>query len=99
MTGGRAYFEHAVKHGWGLGRHFFEGNNPRDCYRLCHLTAIWRGNLAHSCLLNASTTCVGGLAGSSTPGFWNIQLHMPQPHAAKVLSSSQISSLAMVRHF
>ena len=55
-----------------------------------------RGCLAHSCLLNSCLTSVDGLAESFWPGLARTQLHAPHPHTAKVLSSRQTSSLAMI---
>ena len=63
---------------------------------LLRVTVVTRGNLAHSWLSNASLTRVGGRATIPWPGLGRTQLHAPHPHAAKVLSSRQTSSLAMM---
>jgi hypothetical protein len=43
--------------------------------------------------VNASRTLAGGFPSSAIPGFKKIHPQMLQPHAAKVLSSSQIRTL------
>jgi hypothetical protein len=53
-----------------------------------------RGNLAQSCLSKAFRTVVDGWSDWMAWMLGSIQLHAAQPHAAKVLSSSQTSSLA-----
>jgi hypothetical protein len=54
-----------------------------------------RGNLAQSCSLNSCFTLVGGISDRTGPGLGKIQAHLLHPHAAKVLFSSQTSSLAI----
>jgi hypothetical protein len=54
-----------------------------------------RGNMAHSCLLKASFTCVDGLPESEDTESCMIQLHDLQPQAANLSFSSQTSSLGM----
>jgi|HubBroStandDraft_6_1064221.scaffolds.fasta_scaffold45049_4 hypothetical protein len=56
----------------------------------------FRGNFAQSCWVKASSTFTEGFPGSARPGFRKIQLHTLQPHAAKVLFSSQINPLGIV---
>src|SRR5579859_2898119 len=55
-------------------------------------------NVARSCSLKSFFTCVGGFSDNSVPGFVRSQLHSEHPQAAKFLSSSQTSSLAMAEH-
>jgi hypothetical protein len=54
-----------------------------------------RGNLTHSCSLKDTLTCRGGLSDDVAAKFDMIQLHAVHPQAAKVLFSSQTSSLAI----
>ena len=63
-------------------------NCDRDCGT--------RGNLAHSCLSKASLTFSGGFPEAVGLGFGTIQVHALHPQAAKVLFSSQTSSLAIL---
>jgi hypothetical protein len=59
------------------------------------LGAGLRGNSAHSCWLNASTTFAGAFSASATPGFAITQLQALQPHAVKVLFSRHTRSRDM----
>lgn len=79
-------------------------SNPRSspfgtphCDRLLTRScrAAWRGNSLHSCRAKASFTVAGGLPEVVAPGLGKIQSHIVHPQAAKLLFSSQTSSLAM----
>jgi hypothetical protein len=59
------------------------------------LGAGLRGNSAHSCWLNASTTFAGAFSAAATPGFAITQLQALQPHAVKVLFSRHTRSRDM----
>jgi hypothetical protein len=54
-----------------------------------------RGNLAHSCSLNASSTFAGGLPSSAKPGLGYNQLHALQPQAAKLKSECSRDELPL----
>jgi len=68
--------------------------SPSYCCRDCGA----RGNLPHSWLSKASLAFAGGFPETVAPGFGKIQPHSLHPQAAKVKSSSQINSLAILAH-